>query len=71
MKGSGLFKAISLAPLETGAAMLVVGFWFVCWNCSSCKNRFLNGLTGGLGLIQSSPLRKVEDAKRSSSSSDS
>ena len=66
MKGSGLFKAISLAPLETGAAMLVVEFWFVCWNCSSCKNKFLIGLTSGLSLIQSSPLRKVEDAKGSS-----
>ena len=65
----GLFKAISLAPLEMGVAMFVfvlVGFWFVCWNCNSCENRFSIGLVSGLGSIQSSPLRKVEDANRSS-----
>ena len=70
LKGLGLFKAISLAPLETGVAMVIVegmGFWFVCWKCKSCENRFLMGLFSGLSSVQSSPLIIVEDAKESSS----
>ena len=67
---SGLFKAISLALLEMGAAMFVlvlVGFWFTCWYCSSCENRLLIRLISGLSSVQSSPLRNVEDAKGLSS----
>ena len=68
----GLFKAISLAPLGTSAAMFVlvlvlVVFRFVCWYYSNWENRFLIGLIEGLSLVQSSPLGNVEDAKRSSS----
>ena len=51
---SGLFKVISFAPFEIGVAMFVVkvvGFRFVCWNCSNCENRFLIRLFGGLGSI--------------------
>ena len=69
MNGSGLFRAISLAPLVTGAAisvLVLVEFGFACWYCSSCENGFLIGLIGGLSLVQSSPLRNVEDAKGSS-----
>ena len=68
---SGLFKAISLALFDTGVAMFVlvlvlVGSRFICWYCNNWENRFLIGLIGGLGSIQSSPLKKVEDAKGSS-----
>ena len=69
LNASGLFRAISLVPLEVGAAMvlMLVVFRFVCWYCNNWENRFSIGLIGGLGLVQSSPRRNVEDAKGSSS----
>ena len=70
LNASGLFRAISLVPLEVGAVAMVlmlVGFRFVCWYCNNWENRFLIGLIGGLGSIQSSPRKNVEDAKGSSS----
>ena len=49
-----------------GKRIVTIGFGFTCWYCSSCENRFLIGLISGLGLVQSSPHRNVEDAKGSS-----
>ena len=37
--------------------LVLVGFWFVCWDFNSCENRFPIGLIGGLCSIQSSPQR--------------
>ena len=46
------------------------GFW---WdrNLSICENKFLMGLFGGLGSVQSSPLMMVDEAKGSRSVSGS
>ena len=69
LNASGLFRAISLVPLEVGAAMvlMLVVFGFICWYCNNWENRFSIGLMGGLGSVQSSPHRNVKDAKGSSS----
>ena len=69
---SGLFRAISLVPFVTGAAMMFVligGGRF--WNSRICENKFLMGLFSGLGSVQSSPQMMVNEAKGSRSVSDS
>ena len=43
--------------------LMLVVFGFICWYCSNWENRFSIRLMGGLGSIQSSPRRNVEDAK--------